>query len=146
MGFYWLWIALAAMTLRPRIVVYNMTPEQLRPLLAEAAAEIDASFRWAGETLVLPTLGVQLHIDGYRLLRNTSLVASGPKQNLRGWAMLSAQLRGRVQRAPATPLVPAVALVVLAIVLMGFCLLGLSADPQGVVDAAHSILAFDSGA
>ncbi len=37
LGFYVLCLALCVMVMRPRLVVYNVTSEQLRPVLAEAA-------------------------------------------------------------------------------------------------------------
>ena len=35
--FYWLWVWLAVLVARPRLVVYNISAEELRPVLAEAA-------------------------------------------------------------------------------------------------------------
>lgn len=42
---------------RPRLVVYNVTPEQLRPVLAEVISRLDGSARWAGDSVVLPCGG-----------------------------------------------------------------------------------------
>ncbi|NOY29544.1 MAG: hypothetical protein GXP28_05015 [Planctomycetes bacterium] len=61
--FYWLSIWLTVLLVRPRLVVYNISEEELRPILAEAARAIDPQARWAGESLSLPTLGVQLHLE-----------------------------------------------------------------------------------
>ncbi len=142
MGFYWLWVALASMTMRPRIIAYNMTPERLRPLVAEAAAALDPSFRWAADTLVLPTLGVQLHIEGYRLLRNTSLVASGSKQNLQGWSLLANDLRVRLRYYKTEPLMPAALLLIAAAVLIAMSTISLTSDPLAVAEAQRDIFAF----
>ncbi|MGL4511972.1 MAG: hypothetical protein ACRCT8_02700 [Lacipirellulaceae bacterium] len=103
--FYWLWVALAVMLCRPRLVVYNATPSELRPLLAEAAGRLDPDARWAGDNLSLPALGVQLHLDSFAWMRNTSLVASGGGQNLAGWRRLTNAL-GRSCRGIATPANP----------------------------------------
>ncbi len=143
MSFYWLWVALASMTMRPRIIAYNMTPERLRPFVAEAAAALDPTFRWAADTLVLPTLGVQLHIEGYRLLRNTSLVASGSKQNLQGWDQLTSDLRGRLRHYKSAPMLPAAILLCAAAALIAMSTWSLTSDPQAVAEAGRDIFAFE---
>ncbi|MEN0112020.1 MAG: hypothetical protein AAF805_14970, partial [Planctomycetota bacterium] len=74
---YWLWLLLAAMLCRPRLLVYNQTPEQLRPHLAEAVRRLDPGGRWAGDALAMRELGVQLHLDGGRSSQSTTLAATG---------------------------------------------------------------------
>src|SRR3954467_2274701 len=56
--FYWLWLVFAVLLSRPRRVVYNISAEELHPILAEAAARLDTTARWAGDQLSLPGLGV----------------------------------------------------------------------------------------
>ena len=58
--FYWLWLLLVVLLARPRLVVYNISMEELHPVLAEAAGRLDPDARWAGNHLTLPRLGVQL--------------------------------------------------------------------------------------
>ena len=55
--FYWLWVWLAVLVARPRLVVYNISAEELRPVLAEAAREVDPQARWAGDSLVAAHAG-----------------------------------------------------------------------------------------
>src|SRR5436190_14832984 len=78
---YALLVVLVVLLLRPRLVIYNITLEQLRPLLADAVARLDTDTRWAGESLVMPQLGVQLHVEAAPLLKNVQLVSSGPQQS-----------------------------------------------------------------
>jgi hypothetical protein len=141
-GLYLLWVALAAMVARPRLVVYNLTPDELRPLLSEAAGMVDTSFRWAGDCLVLPKLGVQLYIDGFALLRNTSLVSSGPRQNLEGWHKLARQLRASLRTVEVRPHPPAVATLVLAMLLLVGCELRLADGSDQIAEALGELLAF----
>lgn len=82
---YWVSLALAVLVLRPRLVVYNVSLEQLRPAVADAARQLDPEARWAGNSVSLPRLGVHLHLEGFGVMRNTSLVACGSEQNLGGW-------------------------------------------------------------
>jgi hypothetical protein len=140
--FYWLWVWLAVLVARPRLVVYNISAEELRPVLAEAARKVDAQARWAGDSLALPTLGVALHMESFDVMRNASLKSSGGKQNLAGWKTLSAELRNqlatiRVGRNPRSLgfTLAAIALVMVSIVHM-------LNDPQEVAEAVQEMLSF----
>ncbi|MFM7107161.1 MAG: hypothetical protein ACKOZU_00890, partial [Planctomycetaceae bacterium] len=42
--------ALALLATRPRLVIYNVSLEQIRPVVAQVAATLDPAARWAGET------------------------------------------------------------------------------------------------
>ena len=95
--FYWLWLLLVVLLARPRLVVYNISTEELHPVLAEAAARLDPAARWAGNHLSLPGLGVQLHLDSFDLMRNVSLVSSGSRQNIDGWRRLARAGAGAAQ-------------------------------------------------
>ncbi|MEI8372446.1 MAG: hypothetical protein WCJ35_06380 [Planctomycetota bacterium] len=78
--------------LRPRLIIYNISVDQLRPILAEAVERLDPDAQWAGDCLFLPGLGVQLHLESVGWMRNVSLVSSGPKQNYQGWSRLEVEL------------------------------------------------------
>ncbi len=89
---YGLAVALFVLSMRPRLVIYNATTEELRPVLSEVVQQIDPHSRWAGDGLSLPQLGVQLYIDRHPLMRNVQLVAAGTGQDIRGWATLEKRL------------------------------------------------------
>jgi len=84
-----LWNLLA----RPRLIVLNMSTDQLRPILAEVAPRLDPRAQWAGDGLALETLGVQLHLEDYPPMRTVSLVATGSRQNETGWVPLRTELK-----------------------------------------------------
>ncbi len=100
-GYVWLFlISLYAffvisvlLALRPRLVIYNISADELRPVLANVVAELDCQVRWAGDALSLPQLGVQLYVEKTSLTRNVSLVSAGPNQNNQGWRRLEQALR-----------------------------------------------------
>ncbi|WP_442482672.1 hypothetical protein [Aeoliella sp. SH292] len=142
LALYLLWVALAAMICRPRLVVFNSTPEELRPLLSEAAGTVDASFRWAGDSLVLPKLGIQLHVDGFPLLRNTSLVSSGPQQSLEGWHKLTKQLRANVRQVVVEPRTVGFLLLGVAVMLVAVAEWQLAAHPERVAEALGELFTF----
>ena len=143
LALYLLWVTLAAMVSRPRLVIYNITPDVLRPLLSEAAGTVDTSFRWAGDNLVLPRIGVQLHIDGFAVMRNTSLVSSGPNQNLEGWHRLAKQLRANLRDTPVSPHPSASVMLAVGVMLLLICQLRLYyGSEQQLAESLSELLAF----
>jgi hypothetical protein len=98
-AFYALCLILVLLLLRPRLVIYNVTMEELRPILADLIPQLDADARWAGDGLLLPKQGVQLHMENLPLLRNVSLAATGAKQNYLGWRHLELALRSALAQS-----------------------------------------------
>lgn len=94
---YGLLVVLVVLVQRPRLVIYNISVEQLRPTLADVVERLDADVRWAGDSLALPNLGIQLHIDPFPAMRNVSLVASGGLQSHVGWRKLEWALREAIR-------------------------------------------------
>ncbi len=66
-GLYSLGLALWILFARPRLTIYNISIEQLRPLLATSIEGLDPQYRWAGTCLSLPNLNVQLHLESNAL-------------------------------------------------------------------------------
>jgi hypothetical protein len=91
-------VAFAILAARPRLVVYNVGLDQLRPLLADVVARIDPAARWAGEAAALPTRGLQLHLDARGVARTVSIIAAGSRPSAETWAEFSRRLR--VRRSP----------------------------------------------
>jgi hypothetical protein len=137
---YALCLVLLLLTLRPRLVIYNISTDELRPILADLVPELDEQARWAGDGLALPNLGVQLHLDGQPAMRNVSLVATGPRQSHQGWRRLELALAEalgelEVARNPqAIGLLGAGALLALAVVL------SVARDPQAVAQSLFDML------
>lgn len=142
LAFYWLWVALIVMLCRPRLVIYNVSSEELRPVLSDVMRQLDAAGRWAGDNVSLPGLGVQVHLDGFPWMRNTSLVASGGRQDLSGWRRFGRGVERALRMAATTPnprgwlfLGAGIALVLVAIVRM-------ASDPVGVGEAWRQVFAY----
>src|SRR6187401_2463827 len=74
------------------IVIYNVTFEQLRPSLADIVQQLDKESRWAGDSLVMPNLGVQLTVESQGMMKNVQLAAAGTEQSFLGWRLLEAEL------------------------------------------------------
>ena len=103
LGFYSLCVTLFILLSRPRLVVYNVTPEHLRPILADLAARMDESARWAGDSLAMPQYGVQLHLEAFAPTRTVTLKPNGIEQSISGWQRLDAELSQVLRDAPVSP-------------------------------------------
>jgi hypothetical protein len=93
LALYCLGASLVALLIRPRLIFYNVTSRELRPYLASVVERIDNQARWAGDSLLLPGLGVHLHLEEFSPMRGVQLVATGTRQDLTGWRELELQLR-----------------------------------------------------
>lgn len=95
-------VALAAclvvLASRPRLVVSNITLEQLRPVVAQVAMALDPAARWAGETVALPGRDVQVNLDARGAMRSVSLVAVGSRSSPESWADFTRGVRAAVGR------------------------------------------------
>ena len=87
---------------RFRVVIYNIGMNELRDILEKTGQELDAEARWAGNSLSLPTLGIQFYLERASLLRNVTLKACGTRQNLQGWLHFEKSLRNALVRHRAT--------------------------------------------
>jgi hypothetical protein len=77
---------------RPRLIVYNLSPSQLRPTLAKIVMKVDPEARWAGDSAYLPNLGVQFLIEPFVVLKNVQLVSTAASANVDGWRVLEKEL------------------------------------------------------
>ena len=95
--------AICVLVSRPRLVVYNITVDQVRPLVAEIVTSLDPQVRWAGESAALPERGFQLHIEGSGPLRTVSVVNVGERSSPEGWGEFARRLRRAVRGLPVRP-------------------------------------------
>ncbi len=116
------WVLLT-MYVRPRLVVYNVSQEELAPALEQAARQLDAQAHWAGQTLLLPTWQAQLALENFSVLCNVSVVAVGEVPAPAFWRQLELALRRQVAEARVPPSGYGLGMVVLAaamLVVMGY--------------------------
>ncbi len=98
LAFYGLCTVLVLLLLRPRLIVYNMSVERVRPVLDETARQLDPQCHWAGDSLTVPTIGVQLYMEHATMARNVSLISAGPRQSYLGWRRFESALAVAVDR------------------------------------------------
>lgn len=133
-------LTLIVLSQRPRLVIYNLTVEELRPVLAEVAELLDADARWAGGSLALPRLNVHLHVEPFPAMRNVTLAATADPQNLNGWRALEQALSAELGdvRSRPNPLGGAMALA--AVLLLTLVSVNLLRDPQPLTQGLRELL------
>jgi hypothetical protein len=139
---YWLLLLLVVLLSRPRLVVYNMSTEEFHPVLAATASRLDPDARWAGNHLILPKLGVQLHLDSIDLMRNVSLVSSGSRQNIDGWRQLARELRGALSSVRVKSNPRAIGLLALSLALLIVSVTQMIGRPEELVQAMNEVFAY----
>ncbi len=132
LAFYFLCGLLYILLARPRLVVLNITAEQLRPVLELAAVRLDAAAKFAGEAVELPTLNVQFHLDHSPNMRSLSLVATGDKQSHSGWRKLEAELATALRAVETSPNPRGFSFVAFALAMLGWPLVQLVQLPPNV--------------
>jgi hypothetical protein len=133
-------VSFMLLNLRPRLVIYNITAHQLRPILEGIAQRLDAEARWAGDSIFLPGLGVQLHLDAVGWMRNVSLVSSGPKQDYAAWTRLQKELIAALRGVTSPWSTSGLVLLCAGNVLIIWLVLLIVRDPQGIARAVYELL------
>jgi len=140
LAFYALCVLLWMLTARPRIVVYNVPPQQLRAVLAEIAPSLDPQASWAGDHLVLPDRQVQLHVQNYDRMRNVTLMASGDAQSHSGWNELRRALAAAL-RSTTVPRNPrGVSFVTCGLLMLSAIVYKTIEDPQALVEGLWNMI------
>lgn len=133
-------LTLIVLSQRPRLVIYNISADELRPVLAEVAELLDADARWAGGSLALPRLKVHLHVEPFPAMRNVTLAATADPQNLNGWRALELAIAAELTtvRCRPNPLGGAMALAAVAMLILVSA--NLIRDPQALTQGFWELL------
>jgi hypothetical protein len=138
--FYALCVVLGLLLLRPRLIVYNASADQLRAVLAGLTDRLDSDARWAGDVLVLPGLGVQLHLDSLVLTRNVSLAPVGANQDPLGWQRLESALAAALSRVSISRNTQGGLFVAAGLTILLGLGYSVASDPQAVAQALLEML------
>lgn len=118
-SFYLLCLSLLVLLQRPRLVIYNVTSEQLRAALGNVVGRLDKDARIAGESICMPNLGVQLHVEPLPVLKNVQLKSSGPLQSYQGWRDLELALRSSLRESRGTANAYGISLLLFGVTILG---------------------------
>ena len=97
-AFYGLSLALLVILNRPRLIIYNITLEQLQPILDETVHRLDPDATSAGHGVSMPLARVHFQVENFLPLANVSLVATSDDQSFGGWRRLEQGLRARLHQ------------------------------------------------
>jgi hypothetical protein len=139
-GCYALLVVFIALMLRPRLVIYNVTLDQLLPVLEETIAKLDPQVRWNGNTVVSQELGVQLSIESQAMVKNVQLVSAGPHQSHNGWRRLELALAPALKSIQGAPNPYGASLVLVGSAVALAITIILYRDPAGVQQALNEML------
>jgi hypothetical protein len=123
---YVLGITLWNLLARPRVVIFNVTLEQLRPVLTELTGKLDEQATLTGDSFLLPQLGLQFHVERYLPLHNVSLIAIGERQSFSGWRRLQTELTAALAGVERASRLPAFGFLAVGIIMLASTL-GLAA-------------------
>ncbi|MEN6458667.1 MAG: hypothetical protein ABFC63_07025 [Thermoguttaceae bacterium] len=137
---YAMCVVLWLLMLRPRLVLYNMSADKLRPVLAEVAGQLDATARWAGDCLTLPALGVQLYIESFASLGTVSLCSAGGNQNYAGWRRLESSLRSSLAREEMARGTRGLSLLVMGLLCVAAMAVAVSQEPNAILQPGSDLI------
>jgi hypothetical protein len=126
-------VVLYLLVARPRLVVYNVSLEQLRPVLDQAMRRLDSEVRAAGDAMQLPQLAVQFHLDAAPAMRNVSLISTGDHQSHSGWKRLEQELTDALKTVEVTPNPRGFTFLALGLVMIGWPVIQLVQMPHNLV-------------
>ena len=141
-GFYGMCLILVLLTMRPRLIVYNVSADALRPILAELAGRLDPGACWAGDSLSLPHLGVELHFESSVWMRNVSLVSSGGQQNEMGWRKLARELATALATVELGRNPRGISLLSAGSLILAWLVINVARNPQAIGEALRDMLQF----
>lgn len=139
LALYAMSVVLVLLLLRPRLVIYNITVDKLRPILADLVDRVDPGARWAGDSLVLPGLGIQLYVDHFMGLRCASLISAGRNQSQQGWRRLEALLGDALAREDVARNPRGLLLFSIGLAMIAGLVLAISRNPQAVAQSLLEI-------
>ena len=138
-GFYALSLTLAIILSRPRLVVYNISTDQFRPLLEQTVQRLDPDATFAGAAVNMPLTRIQFHVENFPPLANLSLLATGDEQSISGWRRLERRWRN-APRMPITSQPHGFWLVASGIVILAMLAFWVAEDPQTIAHGINRML------
>jgi len=135
-------LSLLVLLAGPRIVIYNISSDELQPILLKILPEFDHESNQVGESFVLPNAGMQFSIEEYPVMRHLQIASTGSAQNMAGWRALELELAEKLADLPVAPNPYGVSMLLFAVVM--FALVGyfLATDQEAVAQSLRHMLRF----
>jgi len=140
LALYGLVVLLVCLLARPRLVIYNITADDLRRVLQKSLPELDREAHLAADHLLLPNLGVQAHLEPFAALKNVQIVASGPRQNYMGWRQFELRLAAALREIRVAPNPYGFTQLLFAGAMVASIVIWVASDQQAVAQSLHEML------
>lgn len=137
---YGLTVSILTLLASPRMTVYNVTADSLRVTLNEIIENLHTDARWAGSSLSMPQLGIDLRLEVSPILRNVVLIANGELQSYRGWRQFEALLAERLKKVEVPPNPAGIVLAVAAGCMLFVIGLQLTTNSDAVTQGFHDMI------
>jgi hypothetical protein len=137
---YALCVSLMVLMARPRLTIYNVQVDELRRVLDEAIERLKIEPCWAGNSLSLPSLKVELHLESSPVTRNASLVANGDEQSYSGWRQLQLAVAASLRSHDVAPNPAGVAMALAAAFMLATMGWQMFVHPQAVAQGFLEML------
>ncbi len=95
---YFLITMLVILYSRPRLIVYNIDKSTLKGILERVASRLDENAQWAGDSLYMPQLGLDLHLECVSGLNNVTLVSNEKYSSRLRWRNLKRLLKSELKQ------------------------------------------------
>lgn len=138
--FYGLCVALVVLLMKPRLVIYNISMEELRPILTKIAMDLDPKSRWLDSALIVPRLRIHMHVEAVEWLRNVQMMAGGNQQSVEGWQRFETELRKAIDKLKVGPNVIGVPFLIASAMLAIAAAFYMLQDPMSVVATLQDML------
>ena len=138
--FYSLSVSLVILLMRPRLVIYSTTYDEFMPAFRNLVSNIDKDSRWAGESLFLPNMGIQLYVEAFTPLRTVQLIATGTRQSFEAWRELEKLLVEELKATKSVPSSYGYILIVFSVLLSFSAGIWMMSDGPGVIQALNEML------
>jgi hypothetical protein len=138
--FYVLCLMLAILVSRPRLVVYNISLDELRPVLVEVAARLDHESVWASRALSMPQMRVHLVLDYFAAMHNVALLSTTARQSVSNWQRLEAALRESLRDMPVSARNHGLWMAMCGVMILLVLGLRIAEDPQTIAQGLDRIL------
>jgi len=135
-------IGLLILAAPPKLVIFNMSPHEVRSIVSETAVELDSESRWAGDCLHMPNLRIQLFIHASPGWRNTTLTALGNNQDYQGWHRFSRAIARRLTRVEVKPNLRGLFLIVSGSAIFVVCAVSAFREPTVLSRLLSQIISF----
>jgi hypothetical protein len=140
LAFFTLCLSLTVLLIRPRLVIYNASVDQLHSIISGVVSKLDHETRWAGDNLIMPNLGIQLTVESFSAMKNAQLIANGSSQSYEGWRRLELALAEALRDTKSSRNPYGYSLLLFGFMMVGIVTFWMVSDPETVAQSLREML------